>query len=621
MPTESMPLAAGYLKANALADPDVRAGADVQVFNFGGGVGPVAMCQRLFADGVPDVLACSVLGWNFRALSAVAETFKQLNPSGWVVFGGTHVAHQGRRLLPQHRYLDVVVNGEGEFIFRDLLRAHLAGVSRTALHLVAGVSFRDAAGATVTTADPDPIADLSVLASPLLDGAIPLTDRHGRFRYDVALMETNRGCPYHCAFCYWGGAVGQKVRQLPRQRLRDELDLLARHRVRTIVLCDANFGMLPADLEFVEDVIRVKQRYGYPQALETSWAKNKSTVFYEIVRTLRAHELHSSFTLALQTMDEVALEGMHRRNMRLNAWEDLARWLRVAGLDAYAELIWGAPGETYESFLAGYDRLAALVPRIAVYPLIVLPNTEYAARRDELGLVTVRGDVDDYEYVVATPDITLEDNRRMQRFVLWARAIVENLVLRHVWRPLRELAGLTQSQVLLSLSNWIARRADSAAARLDPGDDATIGQPGAVLSLLHRIYAEPRFDVLLSRWWHEEIEPRVPSAAWPFLADVLAYDLATRAVYRPGPDLETVTVAGDAHWVRRGVRFGHDVPAGLAALAGGAGIPKPAPWTVDLWFRAGLDAHLDNHELAAQFVGTPAAPGAVPVAARAGVPA
>ena len=46
---------------------------------------------------------------------------------------------------------------------------------------------------------------------------------------------------------------------------------------------------------------------------------------------------------------------MNRRNMRLNDWHDLVDWLTTEGLECYAELIWGTPGESVESFLSGYD--------------------------------------------------------------------------------------------------------------------------------------------------------------------------------------------------------------------------------------------------------------------------
>ena len=146
MPTESMPLAAGYLKATALSDPVVGAELDLDIVNFGGGAGHLTMSSRLFAGGPPDVLACSVLGWNFRAFVAVAETFKQLNPAGWVVFGGTHVAHQADRVLRGYPAVDVIVDIEGEFVFRDLLRAYLKGRSVIDLSDLEGVSYRDGSG-------------------------------------------------------------------------------------------------------------------------------------------------------------------------------------------------------------------------------------------------------------------------------------------------------------------------------------------------------------------------------------------------------------------------------------------------------------------------------------------
>ncbi|MFD0886624.1 KedN5 family methylcobalamin-dependent radical SAM C-methyltransferase, partial [Streptosporangium algeriense] len=463
MPLESMPLAAGYLKATALADDRVRASTDIVIHNFRGGTTNATMANAMFTDGVPDVVAFSVMGWNFRAFGALAATFKQLNPDGWVVFGGTHVANQAERVFRMFPEVDVVVNGEGEFTFRELLSARLGGAGRHDLHEVRGLSFRDAAGGVVTTAERERIANLDDIPSPFLTGALDLTDAAGRFRYDVALMETNRGCPYKCAFCYWGGAIGQKVRAFSIDRLRRELEVFARLKVHTVVACDANFGLLPGDVEFVEALIETRDRFGFPRALETSWAKNKSKTFYRIVKMMKDAGMRSSFTLALQTLSDTALETMHRRNMKVNEWEDLAAWLDQEGLDCYAELIWGAPGETVESFMEGYDRLSRRVSRIAVYPILLLPNTEYMDKKQQFGIKAVHGDNDDFEYVLAHDTMTFAENQRMQRFLFWARVVAENAVLRYTWLPLRLLGGITQSQALRNLDRWVAEVDDPAA--------------------------------------------------------------------------------------------------------------------------------------------------------------
>jgi hypothetical protein len=79
-------------------------------------------------------------------------------------------------------------------------------------------------------------------------------------------------------------------------------DHLSEAKAETVVLCDANFGTLRQDVEFVEDLLEIRKEYGYPFALETSWAKNKSKIFYEIVSMMAKSEMRSSFTLALQTL-------------------------------------------------------------------------------------------------------------------------------------------------------------------------------------------------------------------------------------------------------------------------------------------------------------------------------
>jgi hypothetical protein len=611
MPKESMPLAAGYLKAAALADEEIRSEMDVQIFNFGGGKTLTAMAETMFSQGAPDILAFSVFGWNYRSFGSLAEAFKQIRPNGWVIFGGTHVANQGQRTFRQFPDVDVVVNGEGDFIFRELLRAHLGERRVTDLHDIQGISFRAEDGSIQTTPDAQRIQDLDTVPSPFLTGAIPLTDDKGEFRYDVALIETNRGCPYRCAFCYWGGAVGQKVRAFSRDRLRAELEIFGYHKVHTVVLCDANFGMLQGDHEFVEDVIRTREKFGFPRAVEGSWAKNKSKIFYDIVRLMKEEGMKSSFTLALQTLNDSALDQMHRKNMRLNDWEDLVRWLRKEGLDCYAELIWGAPGETCESFLKGYDDLARYMTRIAVYPLLLLPNTEYSSDKQRFGFSTVRGDQDDFEYVLANNTMTIDQNLSMKKFILWARAMAEHLVFRHIWAPLRELAAMTQSWIIRDMMLWFETATDPAAARIAEVARGVRSRPSAVPEFLRELYSEPALDELFGAWWRENIIPRLPPGHAEFLTDVFRYDCLTRPIYdAPGQgepsavDLPVVEIAEETYFWRESLHFSYDIPVILRKFhRDGTWHIEQRPSTVSIYCKTGFYQYYGNHEEGVYFAG------------------
>lgn len=603
MRKESMPLAAGYLAAMVAADADLSASCRVEILNYPGSVSLWEMATQLIGGEPADVLCFSVLGWNVKQFGALAETFKQVNPGGAVIFGGNHVSHQAERVFRQWPDVDVVVNGEGELTFVELLRALSTG---SPLAEVPGISYHEPGSVSaLTTAERDRIDDLDIIPSPILQGVLPLLNDAGEFRYDVALMETNRGCPYHCAFCYWGGAVGQRVRSFSRERLRAELEMLARAGAETVVLCDANFGILREDLVFVQDLVEIRRRYGFPRALETSWAKNKSATFYQIVDIMRREGVRSSFTLALQTLTDSALETMNRRNMKINAWKELVDRLTADGMDVYAELIWGAPGETPESFLAGYDELAEKVSRIAAYPLILLPNTDYADRKELYGFVTVRGERDDFEYVMANRDMSLQQNLQMQRFLFWARLLAENLVLRHVFPALRAAAGVSQSRVILSIADHIEGGTGAGVDLLRAAASASTADPDSLSPALEFCFSSVEFDSLIREWWIKEGPGLVPADWLPGLSELVRFDL----IARPLPDPHARELADARLEIRSGEEvlvirktFDYDVVA--IGDPDWTQAPAPAPVDVEFCWKAGFAerAASTNHEETAHYV-------------------
>ncbi|MEO8699418.1 MAG: KedN5 family methylcobalamin-dependent radical SAM C-methyltransferase [Kofleriaceae bacterium] len=618
METESMPLASGYFKAMLDADAELSTELDVRIFNYSGGQSTLEMAQDLFLSdhGLPDVIAFSVFGWNFHPFGRLAEMFKQLQPEGWVIFGGTHVAKQGKRTFAMFPQVDIVVDGEGELTFMDLMRAYLAGVSCHALEDIAGITFKhDDHQTVITNVDRPRMNDLDIIPSPLLTGTLQLRHPDGRQKYDVVLLETNRGCPYTCSFCYWGGATGQKVRKFSTDRISAELEMAARAQIAEVVLCDSNFGMFKEDEEFVETIIKLREQHGFPRSFETSWAKNKSKSFYSIVERMKTVGLRSSFTLALQTLSDPALVLMKRKNMKVNDWRGLAAWLKQQGLACYSELIWGTPGETCESFLEGYAALSEHVSRIAVYPLLIMPNTDYSEKRDEHGFVLLRGERDDFEYVLANKTMSFEDNKRMHRFIFWARVVAENQIFRYIWGPLRLLEGIGQVEILQSMDEYFQRQTDgvskgllSCRAEMVDNLDASRVTRG-----LHFFYLEDRLPQRLLEWFREEILSKIKEENRHFFEELFQYDLVTRPIYRPTNvrvrskgdlDLPTVELDQETYYVRERFTFHYDIPSVVAKiLAGDTFVLAPEKREITLHYRLGFANHIDNHEFVSRYVG------------------
>ena len=603
----SMPLALGYLKSVALADSDIQDQVAIELFNYNTAHTVVRIASEMLMPHVPDIVAFSVFGWNFRNFGYVADTFRQLNPNGWCIFGGTHVAHQADRVFRMHPSVDIVVNGEGERTFCSLLRAYLHGVSRYDLGQIEGISYRTEEGSIITTPESPRIRNLDEIPSPFLTGAMPMT-HEGTFLYDVALMETNRGCPYECAFCYWGGAVGQKIYSFSRDRLREELEFLGRMKVEAIALCDANFGMLPADRLFLDDLLATRRKFSYPRNLICSWAKNKSKVFYDIVREMKNSGMTTDFTLSLQTLSPEALRTSRRLNMRLNDFEDLCRWIKDNDLNAYAELIWGLPGETYESFLQGYDRVARYTSKIATYTNLLLPNSSYSVQREDHKIVTIRGNSHDFENILSHRTLTSADNAKMHRFLFWSRALVEHMFFRYIWIPLREMAGIPQSAVLLTLDSWIEDLTTGAAKGLKKyREEVEINLDSSRIGpVLRALYCCEDVNELLCTWWETVVVPSFPSTSQEFARQLFVYERATRPIHDAvavKERLQIVTLFDRSYYVRADVKANWNIPTIISSLdrTGTVSLTSTVPEATTLFYETGFADVVDNHEVIGQY--------------------
>ena len=89
----------------------------------------------------------------------------------------------------------------------------------------------------------------------------------------IGLWETNRGCPFKCAFCDWGSATGDKVASFEEERLHKEIDWFSNNKIEFVFCCDANFGIKKRDIDIANYISKKKEETGYPHALSVQNTK------------------------------------------------------------------------------------------------------------------------------------------------------------------------------------------------------------------------------------------------------------------------------------------------------------------------------------------------------------
>jgi len=385
-----------------------------------------------------DVVGFSTYVWNANISLESARRLKLRNPNVVIVFGGPQVPDKPEDFLRQHPFIDIVVHNEGERTFLDLLN-RIPGRNWDGL---TGVSYLAPDGHFVKTGLTERIRDLAEVPSPFLNGVFgDLISANPQEKW-IGLWETNRGCPFQCTFCDWGSATAAKVNKFEAERLYQELDWFACNGIEYIFVCDANFGIQKRDVDIAERVAAIRGRTGFPQGFSVQNTKNATERAYLTQKILADAGLNKGVALSMQSLDETTLRNIKRDNISLDTYLELARRFTRDGVETYSDLILALPGETYDSYVEGIDRLicAGQHNRIQFNNLSILPNAEMGDPEylRKFQMVTVKSEIinihgskeelaDDVpeiqDLVISTYSMNQEDWRRT-RAISWMTAFL-----------------------------------------------------------------------------------------------------------------------------------------------------------------------------------------------------
>lgn len=297
----------------------------------------------------PYLVGFSNYVWNHEYNKVLARKIKAAYPDCLILFGGHHITPDVT-LMETEDYVDFMIFGEGEEPFEALLLALKNG---TDISEVPNIAYRKDGKVCRTESKR---AERNDYPSPYLTGVFdsilrkyPEIDFH-------TIIETNRGCPYSCAYCDWGN-LQCPIRFFPEDRVMQELKWLSDNGIRGFGCADANFGMFERDEKFVDEMVRLHNEYGVLSRFQVSSAKNSNDRVFSISKKLNECGMDKGATLSFQSMNPVVLENIKRKNIPVETFTSLLNRYNEAGIPTYSELILGLPGETYESLVDGIDTL------------------------------------------------------------------------------------------------------------------------------------------------------------------------------------------------------------------------------------------------------------------------
>ena len=399
----------------------------------------------------PDVVGLSVMTFQRGTARRIIRLVRTLAPQALIVAGGYDPSLAPEVYEDPDAGVDVIVRGEGDLTFRDLLRGRESGQP---LSGIAGLSYREGRRFVRTAARP--VSALDGEVRPPNRGARVL----GGYTFlgrPIDIVETSRGCTYDCSFCSIVEMRGRNFHMWPIARVVDDIRDARQRGARAIFIVDDNItlnirrfkelclAIVAAGLQDVDYIVQGMTSAVAAGGDELAGLMRRAGFRYVFLGIENVLDGDLAF-LRAAAKNAQREAGRTTGNATVRAIELLHRH----GMYVVGGLIVGNPGDTRASI----DANLAFARRFVDWPYIQhptpYPGTPMTREFREKGLI-VSEDLDEYDGttpVVRTEHLEAEEIEFMRwRAERWMKVRHLPAVLRHdpwfVLTHMRRMLGHT----------------------------------------------------------------------------------------------------------------------------------------------------------------------------------
>lgn len=291
----------------------------------------------------PDVIGFTLYNWNVERSLWIAKQIKGILPVR-IIAGGPEVTKDNAIL--NHEVIDIYVEGEGEEIIQLLLAQ-----SPNPEHFIQATACKH----------------LERFTSPYLNGILePWIEKS-------VLIETQRGCPYRCGFCYYNKSRSELYRFSDKRVLDTMRWAYEQKDVEQVYLLDPSLNSRP----FLHELLQEIKTINYDRKLKLNSEIRAETITRKAAESF-AEAGFVEFEIGLQSINPVVLQKMNRQT-DLQKFIKGCKVLQEAGIVPKIDLLVGLPGDTIEGFKQSVDFVEEhqLQEAIQVFVLSILPGTDF----------------------------------------------------------------------------------------------------------------------------------------------------------------------------------------------------------------------------------------------------
>lgn len=317
----------------------------------------------------PEVIGFSCYIWNYELIKSLTFELKKILPELKIFLGGPEVSFNPKDVLSETD-ADVVISGEGEEIFFELISALKKGES---ISDIKGISYKEENG-IITNGEASTIN---------LDEVPFIYDDMEDFKDRIVYYESSRGCPFRCQYCLSGG--GNRVRLRSLDKVLKELQFFIDKNVRQVKFVDRTFNC---------DKDRAMAIWRYISEHDNGITNFHFEIAAELIDEDMSLFLNTvrqglfQFEIGVQSTNKETLKAVKRVTLPDKLTPVIQSIQRGKNIHLHLDLIAGLPFEGYSSFKESFNYVASLSPdQLQLGFLKLLKGSGLYNSQKEYGLV------------------------------------------------------------------------------------------------------------------------------------------------------------------------------------------------------------------------------------------
>lgn len=315
----------------------------------------------------PDIAAFSCYIWNWNTIQELLPELPKLLPDTRLWLGGPEVSFHAEKILAQYTQLTGIMVGEGEETFTQLVRFYHAPKGQ--LQDIPGLVLPQ--GRT----QPRELTDMSKLPF--------LYEDLGKFQNRIIYYESQRGCPFKCAYCL--SAIDKSVRLRDIETVKKELQYFLDHKVSQVKFIDRTFNCNAAHALAIWRYL-LKNDNGVTNFHFEIAADLMTEEELEVLKQMRPGLIQ--LEIGVQSTNEQTLHAINRYMSLEHLRQVVDKIHSFHNIHQHLDLIAGLPYEDYDSFVTSFNDVYAMRPQqLQLGFLKVLKGSPIEEKAEEYGIV------------------------------------------------------------------------------------------------------------------------------------------------------------------------------------------------------------------------------------------